>query len=154
MNLHQRLSQPHCLLVALMACLPAGLVHAGTCKTSGPSVRYEAPPISKAPPANCAAKYGLDTSDQSDKSKTAYVNPNSSGGCDLGLEMPGLPKFGFKFDPRINACQILKKITGDMMESANDKIQTAVDETLGDGVNISGNAQDILEDKATSLIKK
>lgn len=136
------------LLVASVAGLSAPDAHAGTCKRNAPSVEFEAPPINKAPPANCPQKYGLDTSDKSAQSSSNYTNPNSSGGCDLGLEMPGLPKFGFKFDPKINACQILKKVTGDMVEAANKKMQATVDENLGTGANIDINAQDMAEERA------
>lgn len=136
------------LLLVSVAGLSASDASAGTCKRSGSSVEFEAPPISSAPPANCTTKYGLDTSDKSAQSSSAYTNPNSSGGCDLGLEMPGLPKFGFKFDPKINACQILKKVTGEMVEAANKKMQATVDETLGTGMDVDISAQDMAEERA------
>lgn len=66
-------------------------------------------------------------------------------GC---LAAPGLPKFGFKFDPKINACQILKKVTGEMVEAANKKMQATVDETLGTGMDVDISAQDMAEERA------
>lgn len=66
----------------------------------------------------------INTTTDPSNSKFAYENPD--GGCDIGLEMPGLPSFGGSFSG-ISSCQIVKAVTGDMVDKVNDTVNGAWD---------------------------
>lgn len=59
-----------------------------------------------------------------DPSNSKYMYENPDGGCDIGLEMPGLPSFGGSISG-INSCQIVKAVTGDMVDKVNDTVNGA-----------------------------
>lgn len=61
-----------------------------------------------------------------------YVNPDQA--CDLGLQMPGLPDFGFGLSG-IDSCSVLKAVTGDMVHEVNKKTQGAIDDSFKDITN-------------------
>lgn len=73
-----------------------------------------------------------------------YTNPDA--GCDLGLNLPGLPGFGLT-GGGISACQVAKFVTGSTVNAVNQKMQEganaavdAVDKVAVDslGVQASG----------------
>lgn len=73
-----------------------------------------------------------------------YTNPDA--GCDLGLNLPGLPGFGLT-GGGISACQVAKFVTGSTVNAVNQKMQeganaavSAVDNVAIDtiGVQASG----------------
>jgi len=83
-----------------------------------------------------------------------YDNPDA--GCDLGFSMPGLPDIGLGLDG-INACELLKSVTGDMVKAVNKEMQDTVDQAI---VDITG-VEDLdfefemdLEDVAADEINK
>lgn len=49
--------------------------------------------------------------------------------CDLGLSMPGLPNFGMNIGG-LDSCSILKAVTGDMVDKANQEMQSSLDGAL------------------------
>lgn len=61
-----------------------------------------------------------------DPSNSKYMYKNPDGGCDIGLELPGLPSFGGSFSG-ISSCQIVKAVTGDMVDRVNDTVNGAWD---------------------------
>ncbi|MFK4132069.1 hypothetical protein ACI2KR_07200 [Pseudomonas luteola] len=65
------------------------------------------------------------------KNPLIYNNPEASsqGNCDIGLQMPGLPDFGLDVKG-IDACGVLKAVTGEMVEKANNDMKKALDTTL------------------------
>lgn len=60
-----------------------------------------------------------------DPTKSVYHWKNPDAGCDLGLELPGLPKFGLSTD--LSACKVMKAVTSDMVSKANAQMQQSVD---------------------------
>lgn len=72
-------------------------------------------------PNTCA---NINTNPDPSSSKFAYENPD--GGCDIGLDMPGLPSFGGSITG-FDACQIVKAVTGDMVDKVNDTVNDAWD---------------------------
>lgn len=68
-----------------------------------------------------------------------FIYYNKDAGCDLGFSMPGLPDIGFGLDG-IDACQVLKAVTGDMVKAVNDQMQDAVDGAIND---ITGGDDDL-----------
>lgn len=82
--------------------------------------------------------------DMGPKSNSPFVYVNPDGGCDLGLELPGLPSFGGSLGS-FDMCGLAKTITGGMVNQANgvmrDSMNTAIgginqkaQETIGTGV--------------------
>jgi hypothetical protein len=63
-----------------------------------------------------------------------FVYVNSDGGCDIGLQMPGLPDFGSITGGGINACSIVKAVTGSMVDTVNSSIRGAMNDTVN-GIN-------------------
>lgn len=89
----------------------------------------------------------INTSPQ-DNSPFVYVNPD--GGCDLGLQLPGLPTFGMSLGNGLDMCALAKTVTGGMVNQANSAMQGAMNtaigtinqttqQTIGTGVVNSGN---------------
>lgn len=58
-----------------------------------------------------------------------YVNPD--GGCDLGLQLPGLPSFGAGLGNGLDMCALAKTVTGGMVNQANSAMQGAMNTTIG-----------------------
>lgn len=67
------------------------------------------------------------TEEQAASTPYGYTSPDS--GCDIGLSMPGLPGFGLDISG-IDSCAILKAVTGDMVDKANDTMQGSLDTAL------------------------
>ncbi|MDT8924988.1 hypothetical protein RBE51_19555 [Pseudomonas taiwanensis] len=63
-----------------------------------------------------------------------FVYVNADGGCDLGLQLPGLPDFGSITGGGINACSIVKAVTGSMVDTVNSSIRGAMNDTVN-GIN-------------------
>lgn len=63
-----------------------------------------------------------------DGSENPYVYKNPNEGCDLGFELPGMSGSGSGFNG--DSCGILKAVTGDMVNKANQQMQGAVDTAL------------------------
>lgn len=79
--------------------------------------------------ADCVAK--VDFSNSIEDNPFAYKSPDVS--CDLGLQMPGLPSFGLgSFN--LDSCSLLKMVTGDMVDAANDAMRDQVDSIVFQGV--------------------
>lgn len=74
----------------------------------------------------------LDTSVTTDGSPFVYTNPDA--GCDLGFSMPGLPNIGLGLEG-IDACKILKAVTGEMVDDVNQQMQDAVDDAVNEVTN-------------------
>jgi hypothetical protein len=62
------------------------------------------------------------------KNPLVYTNPDTVG-CDLGLSMPGLPAFGTNITG-LDACSILKAVTGKAVSDANTAMKSGLDTAL------------------------
>ena len=71
---------------------------------------------------------GINTQAQGN-SPFIYVNPD--GGCDLGLQLPGLPSFGAGLGNGLDMCALAKTVTGGMVNQANSAMQGAMNTTIG-----------------------
>lgn len=69
----------------------------------------------------------INTDPDLENSKYMYQNPD--GGCDIGLELPGLPSFGGGLSG-VSSCQIVKAVTGDMVDKVNEGVNGAWDGAL------------------------
>lgn len=63
-----------------------------------------------------------------------YAFKSEDVGCDLGLEMPGLPSFGGLGFEGLDSCSLLKMVTGDMVDAANTAMRDKVDGIVFEGV--------------------
>ena len=63
-----------------------------------------------------------------------YTNPDA--GCDLGLNLPGLPGFGLS-GGGISACEVAKYITGNTVNAVNQKMQEAASEAVSAVDNVA-----------------
>jgi hypothetical protein len=70
------------------------------------------------------------------KNPLIYTNPDTVG-CDLGFSMPGLPSFGTKIDG-LDACSVLKAVTGDMVGKANTAMKDGLNGALQEVKNQTG----------------
>ena len=106
-----------------------------------------APAIAIQRSANCSK---LNTSN--DPTKSVYHWKNPDAGCDLGLELPGLPKFGLSTD--LSACKVMKAVTSDMVSKANSSMQQSVDSATSAVTGGTGqtNANVDLSKEAESVI--
>jgi hypothetical protein len=94
--------------------------------------------------------------DMGPKSNSPFVYVNPDGGCDLGLQLPGLPSFGGSLGS-FDMCGLAKTITGGMVNQANgvmrDSMNTAIgginqtaQQTIGTGVvNTNVNVSDVIK---------
>ncbi|MND11556.1 hypothetical protein D3C87_351720 [compost metagenome] len=75
-----------------------------------------------------------------DGSTNPYVYQNPDAGCDLGFRLPGLSGGGSGLSG--DSCGILKSVTGDMVNKANQEAQQKVNDILdnipGGGATIDG----------------
>lgn len=78
--------------------------------------------------ANAICKDKVDTNPDLENSRFFYQSPEAND-CDLGLDFPGMPSFGFSADG-LNACSLVKSVTGDLVDLANAEMQKGVDEAL------------------------
>ncbi len=70
----------------------------------------------------------LDLETSLDNNPFIYTNPDA--GCDLGLQLPGLPDFGIS-SGGINACSIAKAVTGPMVDKVNSAMRDQVNQAVG-----------------------
>lgn len=59
-----------------------------------------------------------------------FVYVNTDGGCDIGLQLPGLPDFGSIIGGSINACSIIKAVTSGMVDTVNSSIRNTMNESV------------------------
>lgn len=71
---------------------------------------------------------GLNTDDSTEGNPFIYVNPEVA--CDLGLELPGLPSFGF--DGNLDMCSLAQAVTGPMIDELNQSMEDAMDSALAE----------------------
>jgi hypothetical protein len=71
--------------------------------------------------------------DMGPKSNSPFVYVNPDGGCDLGLELPGLPSFGGSLGS-FDMCGLAKTITGGMVNTANGVMRDSMNTAIG-GIN-------------------
>lgn len=95
-----------------------------------------APPAEQAPSCKARMKTlpkiptycgGLDREVSLEGNPFVYSNPD--GGCDLGLNLPGLPSFGFDI-PSIDSCKILQMVTGELVGEVNATLRDAINKSL------------------------
>lgn len=79
----------------------------------------------------------LDLGTSLDNNPFIYTNPDA--GCDLGLQLPGLPDFGISAGG-INACSIAKAITGPMVDKVNQAMRAQVNSVVSSIDEASVNA--------------
>lgn len=81
---------------------------------------------------------GVDTGVKAN-SPFIYVNPDA--GCDIGLQMPGLPTFGAKVGDGLNLCNLAKTVFGGMVDAVNTEARNKMDQAVG---TINKTAQDAI----------
>lgn len=69
------------------------------------------------------------TTQNPENSPFIYVNPD--GGCDLGLQLPGLPTFGGSLGSGLDMCALAKTVTGGMVSQANSAMQGSMNTAIG-----------------------
>ena len=90
----------------------------------------------------------IDTSVDVANSPFIYTNPDA--GCDLGFTMPGLPGFGIS---GIDACKLLKSVTGEMVSDINKTMKDSLDSTLESVIGTSDSQNLDLQNVAEDAIK-
>lgn len=72
---------------------------------------------------------GVDTG-LKENSPFIYVNPD--GGCDMGLQLPGLPDFGASFGKGFDMCAMAKTVLGPMVGQVNNRLQEEMNQAVGE----------------------
>src|SRR5690606_18163016 len=67
--------------------------------------------------------------DTTPKNNSPFVYKNPDGGCDLGLELPGLPTFGVGIGG-LDLCKMAKTVTGGMVREVNKAMKDTLDESV------------------------
>ena len=112
------------LSLSLLFALPllADIASAGSCQNA---IREAQKKIFGDLGSVCA---DINTQNQ-ENSPYIYVNPD--GGCDLGLQLPGLPTFGGGLGSGLDMCALAKTVTGGMVSQANTAMQGSMNTAIG-----------------------
>lgn len=115
-------------LVSSLFVLPLLIVaneeaEAGTCKNT---IEKQQQKIFKRAQDACAKH------DKAQKENNPFIYVNPDGGCDLGLELPGLPSFGAGLGDGLDLCALAKTITGPMVKDVNKVVKDAKDRVVDD----------------------
>lgn len=112
------------LSLSLLLALPllADIASAGTCQNA---IREAQKKIFGDLGSVCA---GINTQNP-ENSPYIYVNPD--GGCDLGLQLPGLPTLGASFGEGLDMCKLARTVVGGMVSDANSAMQESMNTAIG-----------------------
>ena len=86
---------------------------------------------------------GITNTPSLDNNPFIYTNPD--GGCDIGLDLPGLPSFGGSLGS-IDSCQVIKMVTSKAVNAANTEIRNAMNTSVN---TINQAAQDTIGTSVT-----
>ena len=67
----------------------------------------------------------------SNNGETPFTHINPDGGCDPGLQLPGLPSFGMTMGGEFDWCGLAKAVTGSTVNKVNQAMQQKVDGAVG-----------------------
>jgi hypothetical protein len=95
----------------------------------------------------------IDANPDIESSLFYYESPEAND-CDLGMSFPGMPDFGFGLDG-LDACALVKMVTGPMVDAANSKMKEGMDAALNyskdktglDSFDISLDTNDVITGK-------
>lgn len=95
--------------------------------------------------------FGLNTKFEAEDNPWYYVNADVE--CDMGLELPGLPVFGF--DGSLDMCEVAKSATKDVVDQLNKTMEDGMTDLLSEvGLTMDNQLKLDLNDIADNELQK